>query len=70
MIKILAGNLVKFGSEAWKNNVLNSLGIMWKGVLAIAIVIAVVILTVILLNKLTARRKTRNEEGEKGEEKP
>ena len=45
-------NGVAIGSEEWKSNVLASLGIMWKGVLAIFIVIAIVIIVVILLNKI------------------
>lgn len=40
------------GSEQWLKNVVDSLGIMWKGVLAIFIVITVVIIVVILLNKI------------------
>ena len=43
---------LKIGSPEWEQSVMASLEIMWKGVLAIFIVIAVVIVVVILLNKI------------------
>ena len=45
-------NGTKIGGEQWLENVKASLDIMWKGVLAIFIVIAVVIVVVVLLNKI------------------
>ena len=53
---------VALGSPEWKENVLNSLDIMWKGVLAIFLVIAVVIIAVLLLNRLT-NKKPKNNDG-------
>jgi len=54
--------LLKIGSEEWKKGVLDSLEIMWKGVLAIFIVITVVIIAVVLLNKITAPKKKSSDE--------
>ena len=53
---------VALGSPEWKENVLNSLDIMWKGVLAIFLVIAVVIIAVLFLNRLT-NKKPKNNDG-------
>ena len=62
-----AEEFVKIGSEAWKNNIFASLEIMWKGVLAIFVVIAIVIVVVILLNKLVAFYTSKPKNGEDDE---
>ena len=58
---------VALGSPEWKENVLNSLDIMWKGVLAIFLVIAVVIIAVLLLNRLTNKKPKNNDGAEDNE---
>ncbi len=58
---------VALGSPEWKENVLNSLDIMWKGVLAIFLVIAVVIIAVLFLNRLTNKKPKNNDGAEDNE---
>ena len=56
-----AAELIQIGTDAWKKGVLDSLDIMWKGVLAIFIVITVVIIAVLILNKVTAPKKDKTD---------
>lgn len=63
-VSLLASGLEKLGSEKWAENVLKSLGIMWKGVLAIFIVITLIILSVYILNSLTKKKKTDSDDEE------
>ncbi len=44
--------------EATKNNVLKALEIMWKGLLAIFIVIGIVAIVTFIMNDISASRKT------------
>ena len=53
---------VEIGSQEWKNNVLASLDIMWKGVLAIFLVIAIVIVVVVCMNKAVAAIQSKKKE--------
>ena len=53
---------VEIGSQEWKNNVLASLDIMWKGVLAIFLVIAIVIVVVVCMNKAVADIQSKKKE--------
>lgn len=54
--------LAAFGSEEWIRNVLFSLGVMWKGVLAIFIVITLIIAAVAVLNLAAKRKKKKDGE--------
>lgn len=45
-------------SDATKSNVLKSLEIMWKGILAIFIVIGIVAIVTFIMNDISASRKT------------
>ncbi len=45
-------------TEATKSNVLKSLEIMWKGILAIFIVIGIVAVATFIMNDIAASRKT------------
>ncbi len=64
-------NLIKWGTKEWKDGVLGSLDIMWKGCLAIFLVISLIILAVVALRailtsaekKKEAKANTAKEEG-------
>lgn len=59
---------VELGSPEWKENVFASLDIMWKGVLAIFLVIAIVIVVVVCMNKAVAAIQKSKEENEDNKE--
>lgn len=59
--------MTTIGSQEWKDTVLQSLDIMWKGVLAIFIVIGLVVVAVVAMSAILRRLKNRRQEGENAE---
>lgn len=59
--------MTTIGSQEWKDTVLQSLDIMWKGVLAIFIVIGLVVVAVVAMSAILRRLKNRKQEGENAE---
>lgn len=58
---ISAATNVEFGSEAWIENLLTSLDIFWKGMLAIVIVIGIIIAVTYILLKICNSKKKRRQ---------
>lgn len=55
----------EFNRNAWIDNLLTSLEIFWKGMLAIVIVIGIIIAVTYILLKISERRKNDGKDNDK-----